>query len=135
TRLALGLGVVQPEPLVATSGVVHLLADAERVVLMEEEDGRRLFLDELLDLRIDLPPPRLVQDRARLVDHRIEALDPGVPLADPAAGLGVIQRVEDRVSVEDGVVAPAAVEPVGRLALALEELVPRRARVPDLGGG
>src|SRR5438132_10690249 len=102
---------------------------------MEEENGRRFLLDQLLDLRIDLPAPRLVQDGSRLVDHRIEALDARVPLADPAARLRVVERVQDRIGVEDRVVAPAAVGAVGRLALTLEELVVGRTRVPDLRGG
>ncbi len=53
-------------------------------------------------------------------------------LADPAAGLRVVERVQHRVGIEDRVVPPAAVLAVGRLALGLEELVPRGAGVPHL---
>ena len=96
---------------------------------------RRLLPDHLLDLRVDPLALGLVHARARLVDELVEALHPRVPLADPAARLGVVERVQHGVGVEDRVVAPGAVVAVGGLALGLEELVPRRARIPHARGG
>src|SRR5438093_3681760 len=128
--LALGLGVEEPEPLVAAGGVLDALGDRQRVVLREQVDRRRLLADQLLDLRVRPLAGRLVQRRAALVDQLVQPLDPRVVLADPAARLRVEERVEHGVGVEDGVVAPRAVGAVGGLALGLQKLVPRRARVP-----
>src|SRR5437870_6283577 len=128
--LALGLGVEEPEPLVAAGGVLDALGDRQRVVLREQVDRRRLLADQLLDLRVRPLAGRLVQRRAALVDQLVEPLDPRVVLADPAARLRVEERVEHGVGVEDRVVAPRAVGAVGGLALGLQKLVPRRARVP-----
>src|SRR5918995_4932456 len=99
---------------------------------MEEEQARRLFLDELLNLRVGPLARVRIDGRARLIDQLVESLDPRVVLAHPAAGLRVIEGVQDRIGVEDRVVAPGAVIPMRRLAVGLEELVPRRSRVPDL---
>src|SRR5437773_4308868 len=128
--LALGLGVEEPEPLVAAGGVLDALGDRQRVVLREQVDRRRLLADQLLDLRVRPLAGRLVQRRAALVDQLVQPLDPRVVLADPAARLRVEERVEHGVGVEDRVVAPRAVGAVGGLALGLQKLVPRRARVP-----
>src|SRR6266704_5774298 len=128
--LALGLGVEEPEPLVAAGGVLDALGDRQRVVLREQVDRRRLLADQLLDLRVRPLAGRLVQRRAALVDHLVQPLDPRVVLADPAARLRVEERVEHGVGVEDRVVAPRAVGAVGGLALGLQKFVPRRARVP-----
>src|SRR3989441_1267555 len=128
--LALGLGVEEPEPLVAAGGVLDALGDRQRVVLREQVDRRRLLTDQLLDLRVRPLAGRLVERRAAFVDQLVQPLDPGVVLADPAARLRVEERVEQGVGVEDRVVAPRAVGAVGGLALGLQKLVPRRARVP-----
>src|SRR3989441_3094453 len=128
--LALGLGVEEPEPLVAAGGVLDALGDRQRVVLREQVDRRRLLTDQLLDLRVRPLAGRLVERRAAFVDQLVEPLDPRVVLADPAARLRVEERVEHGVGVEDRVVAPRAVGAVGGLALGLQKLVPRRARVP-----
>src|SRR3989441_1022269 len=134
-RSALRLGVEEPEPLVAAGGVLDALVDGQRVVLREQEDGRRLLADEVLDLRVDPLAARLIHRRARLVDELVESFHARVVLADPAARLGVEQRVEHGVGIEHRVVAPGAVGGVGGLALGLEELVPGRARVPHPGVG
>src|SRR5262245_27082037 len=133
--LFLGLGVEQPQPLVPAGRVLHPLGDAEGVVLRPQVDVRCLLADELLDLRVGALPLGLIDRRAPLVDEAIEALHARVPLADPASGLRVIERMEDGVGVEDGVVAPVAVVAVGGLAFGLEELVPGRTRIPHLGRG
>src|SRR6266540_818552 len=132
---ALRLGREEPEPLVGPRLVGDLLRDAERVVLRVQEDRGRLFADDPLDLHVGPLTLGLVDARTGLVDELVETLDARVVLADPAAGLGVIERVQHRVGVKDRVVAPVAVLAVGRLALRLEELVPRRTRVPHLHGG
>src|SRR5262245_14679641 len=134
TRSVLDAGVEEPEPFVAPGLIGDLLGDAEHVVLGPQEDARRVLLDEPLDLGVGPLPPGLVDRRAALVDQLVEAFDPRVPLADPAARLRVVERVKDGVGVEDRVVAPAPVLAVGGLALALEELVPGRTGVPHLGG-
>src|SRR6266850_1915830 len=85
---ALRLGVEEPEPLVAAGRVLDALVDGQRVVLREQVDGRRLLADQVLDLRVDAPAPRLVHHRPRLVDHLVEPFHARVVLADPAAGLG-----------------------------------------------
>src|SRR3989442_404350 len=128
--LALGLGVEEPDQLVAARGVLDALGDRERVVLREQVERRRLLTDQLLDLRVRPLAGRLVERRAAFVDQLVQPLDPRVVLADPAARLRVEERVEHGVGVEDRVVAPRAVGAVGGLALGLQKLVPRRARVP-----
>src|SRR5260370_23717463 len=80
-------------------------------------------------------PLRLVPARGALVDELVQPLDAGVPLADPAAGRGMEERMEHGVSVKNGVVSPGAVVPVGRLTVRLEDLVPRGRWVPHLGSG
>src|SRR5207244_5633989 len=85
-----------------------------------------------LYLRVDPIPLSLVYARTALVDELGEALDPCIVLADPAAGLGVIERMQHGVGVEDRVITPIAVLSVRRLALGLEELIPGRAWVPHL---
>src|SRR5262249_58669889 len=77
---------------------------------------------------------RLIEGRAPLVDESVEALHASIVFADPATGLGVIERMQHGVSVEDRIVPPAAVLRLGGLALGLEKLVPRGARVPHLYG-
>src|SRR5438552_1712602 len=134
-RSALRLGVEEPEPLVAASGVLDALVDGQRVVLREQEDGRRLLADEVLDLRVDPLATRLIHGRAGLVDHLVEPFHARVVLADPAAWLGVEEWMQHGVGVEHRVIAPGAVGGVGGLALGLEELVPGRARVPHPGVG
>src|SRR2546428_9550365 len=74
--LALGLGVEEPEPLVAAGGVLDALGDRQRVVLREQVDRRRLLTDQLLDLRVRPLAGRLVERRAAFVDPLGQPLDP-----------------------------------------------------------
>ncbi len=68
-----------------------LLRDAEGVVLGPQEDAGRLLADHLLDLRVDALALGLVHARARLVDELVQPLHARVPLAVPAARLGVVE--------------------------------------------
>src|SRR5690348_13291623 len=54
------LGVEEPEPLVGPGRVLHLLRDAEGVVLRPQEDARRLVADHVLDLAVEALPLGLV---------------------------------------------------------------------------
>src|SRR5207245_10475726 len=100
------LGREQPEPLVGTRLVRDLLRDTERVVLRPQEHRGRLFADHGLDSRVDLLAPGLVDGRAALVDELVETLDPRIVLADPAAALGVIERVQPRVGSARAEITP-----------------------------
>jgi hypothetical protein len=89
--LLLGPGVEEPEPLVAAGLVLHLLRDAERVVLVEEVDVRRLLLEDPLDLRV-------VLRRAGSTLDRPWSINPSGPpractTCRSTAGLGVMERM------------------------------------------
>ena len=85
------------------------LRDGQGVVLSEQEDARapRRGSSAGSARRSACAAPG--RRGAPLVDQLVEAFDARVVLADPAPGLGVVERVQHGVGVEDGVVAPGAV--------------------------